>query len=90
MQFNRRQKHNRRKCICDFFTNEASRKTATAWKGTDSIEALRVGGGVMNTAIVMAAANGIVSAKEVTLLPSRGGNIDVNKNWEKSLLHRMK
>ena len=38
----------------------------------------------------MAAANGIVSAKDVTLLASRGGNIEINKDWAKSLLRRMK
>ena len=56
----------------------------------DYIEALRVAGGVVNTAIVMAAANGIVSAKDVTLLASRGGNIEINKDWAKSLLRLMK
>ncbi len=54
----------------------------------DYIEALRVAGGVVNTAIVMAAANGIISAKDVTLLASRGGPI--NKSWAKSLLKRIK
>lgn len=45
----------------------------------DYIEALRIAGGVVNTAIIMAAANGIISAKDVTLLTSHGGNIEINK-----------
>lgn len=55
----------------------------------DYIEALRIAGGVVNSAIVVAAANGIVSAKDASLLVSRGGNISLNKNWAKSLLSRM-
>lgn len=56
----------------------------------DYIEALRVLGGVVNTHIVMAAAVGIIKAKDITLLASHGGNIVISKNWAKSLLHRMK
>lgn len=56
----------------------------------DYIEALRIAGGVVNTAIIMAAANGIISAKDVTLLTSHGGNIEINKEWARSLLRRMK
>ncbi len=55
----------------------------------DYIEALRVLGGVVNTHIVMAATVGIIKAKDITLLASHGGNIVINKNWAKSLLHRM-
>ena len=56
----------------------------------DYIEALRVAGGVVNSTIIVAAANGIVSAKDPSLLVSRGGSISINKNWAKSLLSRMK
>lgn len=56
----------------------------------DYIEALRIAGGVVNSAIVVAAANGIVSAKDVSLLSSRGGSISITKHWAKSLLSRMK
>ena len=56
----------------------------------DYIEALRLAGGVVNSAIVVAAANGIVSAKDVSLLSSRGGSISITKHWAKSLLSRMK
>jgi stalled ribosome rescue protein Dom34 len=53
-------------------------------------KALRVAGGVVNSAIVVAAANGIVSSKDASLLVSHGGNISINKHWAKSLLGRMK
>ena len=41
---------------------------------------------MVNSAIVMAAS---VSATDVNLLASRGGNIAIIKNWAKSLLRRM-
>ena len=53
------------------------------------IKATRVAGGVVNTAIVMAAAVGIVSSSDVTKLKSHGGHIDITKSWAKSLLSRM-
>lgn len=53
------------------------------------ISSLRVVGGVINTAIVMGAAEGIVSARDVSKLVSYGGHIDIIKSWAKSLLHRM-
>ena len=56
----------------------------------DYIEALRCTGGIVNSAIVVAAAKGIVSSKDASLLVCRGGNISINKNWAKSLLSRMK
>lgn len=45
--------------------------------------------GVVNTAIVMAAAVGIVSARDLTKLSSHGGHIQITKPWAKSLLTRM-
>ena len=53
------------------------------------IRSLRVAGGVVNTAIVMGAAEGIVSARDVSKLVSHGGYIDICKSWAKSLLNRM-
>ena len=53
------------------------------------ISSLRVVGGVVNTAIVMGAAEGIISARDISKLISHGGHIDINKSWAKSLLHRM-
>ena len=47
----------------------------------DYIKALRIAGGVVNTTIVMAAANGIVKAKDISHLASHGGNININKGW---------
>ena len=46
-------------------------------------------GGVVNTAIVMAAAHGIVSARDPALLTEHGGHIEITKAWAKSLLKRM-
>ena len=38
----------------------------------------------------MAAANGIVKAKDISHLASHGGNININKGWARSLLNHMK
>ena len=53
------------------------------------IEATRAAGGVVNTAIVMAAAVGIMSSRDVTKLSSHGGYVNITKTWAKSLLNRM-
>ena len=53
------------------------------------IEATRAVGGVVNTAIVMAAAVGIMSARDLTKLGSHAGHIHITKPWAKSLLKRM-
>ena len=45
----------------------------------DYITALRTVGGVVNSTIVVAAAEGIVSARDVTMLRSHGGHIHINK-----------
>ena len=53
------------------------------------VEATRAAGGVINTAIVMAAAVGIVSSHDITALRSHGGHIEITKTWAESLLKRM-
>ena len=53
------------------------------------VEATRAAGGVINTAIVMAAAVVIVSSRDITALRSHGGHIEITKTWAKSLLKRM-
>ena len=53
------------------------------------VNALRTVGGVVNTAIVMVAAEGVVSARDAGLLVGHGGHIDITKTWAKSLLRRM-
>ena len=53
------------------------------------VESLRKVGGVVNTSIVMAAAEGIVAAKNPSLLVAHGGHIEITKGWVKSLFHRM-
>lgn len=53
------------------------------------VTALRKNGAVVNTAIVMACAEGIVRSKNSNLLCSNGGHISLTKDWAKSLLHRM-
>ena len=55
----------------------------------DYIGAMRTIGGVINTTIVMAAAEGIVSARDVSKLTSHGGHIHITKTWAQSLLNRM-
>jgi hypothetical protein len=50
---------------------------------------MRKVGGVINTAIVIAAANGIVAARSPALLTQHGGHIDITKAWAKSLLNQM-
>ena len=53
------------------------------------IDAMRNTGGVVNTAIVMAAARGVIASKNPGLLREHGGHIEVTKAWTKSLLMRM-
>ncbi len=53
------------------------------------VEATRGAGGVINIAIVMAAAVGIVSSRNITALRSHGGYIEITKPWAQSLLKRM-
>lgn len=53
------------------------------------ITALRAIAGVVNTAIVLAAAEGIVSATDRSLLRQHGGTLVLTKSWAKSLLIRM-
>ena len=55
----------------------------------DYINAMRKVGGVVNTAIVMAVANGIIAARSPALLTQHGGHIDITKAWAKSLLIRV-
>lgn len=45
--------------------------------------------GVVNTIVVMAAAEGIISAKNMSMLISHGEHIVITKNWARSLLSRM-
>ena len=65
-------------------TNESAGKASTPWPRTrqEYVEATRAVGGVVNTAIVMAAAVGIVSARDLTKL-------HITKTWAKLLLKRM-
>ena len=53
------------------------------------INSTRAAGDVVNTAIVMGAAEGIISARDVSKLVSYGGHINISKGWAKSLLMRM-
>lgn len=53
------------------------------------ITSLRKVGGVVNTVIVMAAANGRVAAKNPALLTQHDGHIEISKGWAKSLFQRM-
>ena len=53
------------------------------------LTALRAVGGVVNSAIVMAAAEGVVSARDASLLKEHGGYFQITKTRAKSLLKRM-
>ena len=53
------------------------------------IQAVREGGGVINTAITMAAATAIVRKADRNQLAENSGPITVTSNWAKSLLYRM-
>jgi len=49
----------------------------------------RAASGVVNTVVVMGAAEGIVSYHDISKLSSHGGHIEITKTWAKSLLPRM-
>ena len=51
--------------------------------------ALRATSGVVNTAIVLAAAEGIVAATDCSFLRQHGGSLVLTKAWAKSLINRM-
>ena len=53
------------------------------------IRAVREGGGVIDTAITMAAATAIVRKADRNLLAENGGPITITSNWAKSLLYWM-
>ena len=53
------------------------------------IQSLRMVGGVVNTLVVMAAAEGIVAVRDVSKLVSHGGHTEITKTWARSLLIRM-
>ena len=53
------------------------------------VEALRKFSTLIITAVILAAAEGIIIAKDRTLLASNGDHIELHKNWAKSLMTRM-
>ena len=53
------------------------------------ITTLREAGCVINSAIVMGAAEGIVKKHNSNLLATNGGHIEINKGWAKGFLNRM-
>ena len=53
------------------------------------LHALRANGAVVNTAIAIACAEGIVRNKDSNLLACNGGHISLSKHWGKHLLSRM-
>ena len=50
------------------------------------VESTRKMGGVINTTLVMAGAEGIVAARDRGLLVANGGHIEITKAWAASLL----
>ena len=55
----------------------------------DYVTAMRAVGGVVNTNICMAAAEGIVASRDQGLLAQHGGHIQITNTWARSLLTRM-
>jgi len=53
------------------------------------VSSLRIVGGVVNTVVVRAAAEGIIFARDITKFSSHGGHINITKSWAMSLLNRM-
>ena len=53
------------------------------------IREVRSSGGVVNTAITLAAAKGIVLAKDANMLSQNGGYLNLTRDWAKRLLSRM-
>ena len=53
------------------------------------LTSFREHGAVINTAIIIACAEGIVKSKDSNLLACNGGNISLTKDWAKSLMQRM-
>ena len=53
------------------------------------VTSLRSNGAVVNTAIVMSCAEGIIKNHDSNLLASNGGYILLTKDWGKSILHHM-
>lgn len=58
------------------------------------IRLLRISGAIVNTVVVMAAAEGIVTARDVTKLREYdghlySGHISITKSWVRSLLNQM-
>ena len=53
------------------------------------VNALRLNGRIVNTAIVIATGEGIVKDHDSNLLCENGGHIKLTKDWAKYLLQRM-
>ena len=53
------------------------------------LKQLRANGAVINTAIVMATAEGIVQSEDSNLLAKNGGTIVLSKHWARSIMERM-
>ena len=51
----------------------------------EDVKSLSAGGGVVNTAIVMAAAKGIIFTRDPSKLVSHGGHIEITSTWAKDL-----
>ena len=53
------------------------------------VQQLRMAGGIVSTAIIMAAAKGIVLHHDKALLREHGGALEIGKSWAESLMSRM-
>ena len=79
---------------CDKSSYKSTWPSPFAWEysgcsGERDIIALWATVGMVNTAIVLAAAEGIVAATDHCLLRQHGGSLVLTKAWDKSVLSRM-
>ena len=77
------------KPVTELPTKQRGRPLLVGLELDKAIQALRSTGGVVNTAIVEAAAQGIISARCPGKLQHEGGDICIGKDWAKSLMQRM-
>ena len=56
---------------------------------TEYIWTIRDNGGIVNTAIVIAAGTGMVKWKDPTLLECKGGYVTLKESWAKYQLNKM-
>ena len=71
--------------------NQGKRQTITSgsWAVQEYVQSLREANRVVNAVVVMAAAEGIISARNISKLSSHRGRTNITKSWARSLLNRI-